>query len=139
MNIEVTFAEIVQFVREKYGHTITLSSPSPDTFVLETDVRKAFISHHVVVFVKLERISGTDICFSYSFASQAARILVASLLPLFSSWLREKLPMTEIGSDTLVVHLARINQLKSVLPIITLSSLSFTPTTLHLSITPNFK
>lgn len=119
MIIELTYTEIMEYLRKHVGREVELSYVSEKTVRVVTEVEYRLLRRHTLdvdVNISLDGIDGTDLFLSYMFLSSSMDTLVRGSLPLLRSKISEKLPMIEmLNGNNMVVHLNKVSQLRDAL------------------------
>lgn len=127
MKVELSYKEIEEFVHSHYGKTIKVSYSSHDTICVGMNVDLKLFSKFIEMNVTIENINGDDIHLYYTSPTRGMNLLAKGGIMMFSSKLREKLPMVDfIDDNRAVIHFAQIDQLKNALERVKLKDLSFT-------------
>ena len=119
MIIELTYTEIMEYLRKHVGREVELSYVSEKTVRVVTEVEYRLLHRHTLdvdVNISLDGIDGTDLFLSYMFLSSVMDTLVRGSLPLLRSKISEKVPMIEmLNGNNMVVHLNKVSQLRDAL------------------------
>ena len=119
MIIELTYTEIMEYLRKHVGREVELSYVSEKTVRVVTEVEYRLLRRHTLdvdVNISLDGIDDTDLFLSYMFLSSSMDTLVRGSLPLLRSKISEKLPMIEmLNGNNMVVHLNKVSQLRDAL------------------------
>ena len=122
MKIELTYTELMEYLRKHVGREVELSYVSEKTVRVVTEVEYRLLRRHTLdvdVNISLDGIDGTDLFLSYMFLSSSMDTLVRGSLPLLRSKISEKLPMIEmLNGNNMVVQLNKVSQLRDALNII---------------------
>lgn len=124
MKIDLTYAEIEKYLKDNKKQDFAFSYVSPSAIQVETNVNVSFFTKHIVFDISLDKIVGDDVYLLYSL-SNSNDIVVRTAFPLFRPRLNSKLPMADIGGDTVVVHLAKVKHLDSALKVLQLKDARF--------------
>ena len=129
MNIELTYTEIMEYLRRHVGRDVELSYVSEKTVRVVTEVEYRLLLRHTIdvdVNLSLDGIVGTDLLLSYGFPSSSMDTLLRGVLPLLRSKISEKLPMIDmLNGNSIVVHLNKVSQLRDALKKIEINDIYF--------------
>ena len=104
--------------------------------MLATDIQVLFTPLRIEVYITVYWISGTDVYCSCSISpSNIMFRLFPAYFPYIRTRIQMKLPLVEVGSDTLVIYLSHINQLKDILTKLVINRLTFRHNNIHLNMT----
>lgn len=120
MKVDLTYYEITDYLRIHNNLELELAYVSPSTINVQTDVQKYLFKTHIDVDITLEKILETDLYLSYSLPF-ALKWIANKLLP----HLHNKYPMIDVDNKMLVVHLNKIEQLKTALQMVELQDIVF--------------
>lgn len=138
MNIELTYTEIMEYLRRHVGREVELSYVSEKTVRVVTEVEYRLLRRHTIdvdINLTLDRVVGTDLFLFYVFPSTKMDTIVRGALPLLRSKISEKLPMVEmLDGNNLVVQLNKISKLKEALKKIELKYIYFNKNNISLTL-----
>lgn len=127
MKVVLSYKEIESFVSSHYDKTISVVYSSHDTICVSMDVNLTVFSKSIEMNVTIEKINEDDGYLYYTSPTKGMNLLAKGGIMMFSSKLREKLPMVDfIDDNRAVIHFAQIDQLKNALERVKLKDLSFT-------------
>lgn len=129
MKIELTYTEIMEYLRRHVGREVELSYVSEKTVRVVTEVEYRLLRKHMLdvdVYLSLDEIDGTGLFLSYVFPSSSMDTIVRGTLPLLRSKISEKLPMIDmLNGNNVVVHLNKISQLRDALKNVEIKDIYF--------------
>lgn len=133
MKLEVSYPEIIHYVKNNYDRDISIETESPNMVRIGTNVRLSFafinVTKHIEAEITLDKLSGSDLYIDYiiMYLTKIEEILAHRFIEnKLNSINANTLICENNGENKLVVHLGNIQWTNDFLKKINIKDISFT-------------
>ena len=125
MEAKIKYAEIEDFISQKFGKEVALAFVASSTVSVSTKIKVLGFAKSIGVDLCVEKVDGSNLHIAYS-GMLGIELLIAPAVAFLKRLLPDKTNfITQSSTNRVIVNLAEIEQLKEVLDKVTLKSICF--------------